>query len=264
MRKRHSWRLLYWILLISSWTAWFISVAAAPSLKANPDQIKTWSEFGANTVAFTQKYAWLMIPVLVVLHTIGKDLSRRVGSPRKWHSIKRLLDHIQKHVFEKETGVAVPYNRVTLFKYKRWLFCWEKWPWTGWLVSVERSGHTTLRSKVRFRAPDDADLAEGVAGQTWVQNVILPVDGLADIENAGRETVELYAGKTWMPKHWLETANRKKRPRALCGIPVEVKGTVWGVIVLDSRSPTAIGVDENSQRVYKLMGHVLALLLEGN
>ena len=67
-----------------------------------------------------------------------------------------------------------------------------------------------------------------------------------------------YARRTWIAPAWLST--RRQHARSFCGIPVEVKGRLWGVIVLDSRSPDAI--DQETSRVYNLIGRYLGKLLE--
>jgi hypothetical protein len=67
-----------------------------------------------------------------------------------------------------------------------------------------------------------------------------------------------YAQKTWVSIEWLQ--RRSQHSRAFCGIPVEVKGRMWGVIVLDSRSPDAI--DQEAVNVYRLVGRYLGKLLE--
>ena len=135
-----------------------------------------------------------------------------------------------------------------------------RWPWSGWLVPVERSGHTTRRSHTIFLAPDDADQAEGIAGQTWAQNRVVVVNGLSDVnENPSREVLAEYAQRTWIAETWV-LQKQRQHARSFCGIPVEVKGKLWGVIVLDSRNPQAI--DQNADKFYRLIGRVLGKLLE--
>lgn len=263
MRNHRLWKFLYSILFSIAGIAWFLSIIAAPSLKANPSDVGKWWPLGAEILSTSQQHVWLAIPLLIIVHAVTKALYNRIGAPRKWRNVQQLLDNFQRHIFERETAGALHHHRVTLFKYVAWLPCFEKWPWDGWLKAVLRSHYTTQKRRVRFRAPDDADRVEGVAGQTWAANEILIVDELDDIEGGDSELVREYARKTWMPERWVKTANKKTRPRSLCGIPIEVKGKVWGVIVLDSRGPRSIHRDASSKRFYKLMGRLLADHLEG-
>jgi hypothetical protein len=241
MRHSGAWKYLYWAIFGISWFAWFMSAALAPSLKANPDEIRKWWTLGADVVATCQHYAWIAIPLFIGTHSIGKVLYHRIGSSKKWQSAQSLLDEFQRHIFEKEKDSALHHHRVTLYKYCGWLPCWEKWPWTGWLKPVLRSGYTTQKSKVRFRAPDKADLVEGIAGQTWARNEILIIDDLPDVDGHDvDDIVREYARKTWMPDKWLSDWKKKPQARSFCGIPVEVNRKIWGVIVIDSRAPKSI------------------------
>lgn len=127
-------------------------------------------------------------------------------------------------------------------------------------MPVERSGHTTRKSRTAFLAPDDADRAEGIAGQTWARNRILVVNELPDINKSPPQGVlEDYARRTFVATEWLQGTRR--HARSFCGIPVEVKGRPWGVIILDSRNPNVI--DDDANRFYRLVGGFLGKLLEG-
>jgi hypothetical protein len=69
-----------------------------------------------------------------------------------------------------------------------------------------------------------------------------------------------YAAKGFVTKAWVEERVRLGQPlgRSFCGIPVEVGGRMWGVLVFDSRNPNEIkGVD-----VYQEFGAVLSKLLK--
>jgi GAF domain len=170
-----------------------------------------------------------------------------------------LLDTFREHAFEKERGAPLHYNRVTLFKHVRFRWALCKWPWSGWLIPMERSGHTTQKSRTAFLVPDNADLVQGIAGQTWAQNSVVMVNELPDLNGSpSPERFDEYARKTWVSVRWLQ--RRSQHGRAFCGIPVEVKGRMSGVIVIDSRSPDAI--DQEAVKVYRLVGRYLGKLLE--
>jgi transcriptional regulator with GAF, ATPase, and Fis domain len=121
-------------------------------------------------------------------------------------------------------------------------------PFSGWLVPVARSGHTTKKIKSSFLAPDDADAAEGFAGQAWSMNQTVFQDGLKSINASSCEDDVLdYANRTWVGTWWVDLKRKEKKPmcKALCGIPISVSGELWGVLVVDSTKPKAI-LDPNS------------------
>jgi hypothetical protein len=69
---------------------------------------------------------------------------------------------------------------------------------------------------------------------------------------------EEYAKQTWCDTRWIIKQKRCKKslPRSLCGIPVEVSGKMWGVIIIDSRSENLVTqdrVDEFYRRHGKLL-----------
>jgi len=114
-----------------------------------------------------------------------------------------------------------------------------------------------------FRAPDNPNAAEGIAGRTWAIGKIVLVDNLPDLSvNSSQKPadLELYAEKTGVKVAWLKEALRKQQflARSFCGIPVEVKGRLWGVIVVDSRRPKIVAAEET----YRLVSRVLGKLLE--
>jgi hypothetical protein len=135
---------------------------------------------------------------------------------------------------------------------------------------MARSSHTTRRGIATFRAPDDADRAEGVAGRTWVKNDALFVSGLPDlIADAADGAFGAYAKSTWVSIEWLKERLKKKKGRPLArsygGYPVLVSGKPWGVLLLDSRSENGVTKQsyENARDYYKMLARFLGQLLEG-
>jgi hypothetical protein len=177
-----------------------------------------------------------------------------IGPPWIWAAIQAIFDEFRERCFVLDAKDPVHYHRVTLFQHVRawrlwkfWLCVWSwrkgHYPWSGWLVAVARSGHTTKRCESRFLAPDNADHAEGVAGQAWATNDLLLVDNLPSLDMASSdEIIAEYAQRTFVPEEWVRIRLRKSTPmpRSLCGAPVEVDGKIWGVLVLDSRSERGI------------------------
>ena len=253
--RRHGLRgYIYRALSILQWIAGIVWVTIGASIKTDPSRWQLVSDF----LIWLQQYAWVTVPSLTVALGLMQLVRLMIGPPWIWDTVHYLLDRFQGYVFEGESG-PLHHHRVTLFRYTRVRFWLCHWPWSGWLVPVERSGHTTRRSRTTFLAPDDADQAEGIAGQTWAQNRVVVVNGLPDInENPPCDVLAEYARRTWIAEAWLQ--KQSQHARSFCGIPVEVKGKLWGVIVLDSRSPGVI--DEEAIRFYSLIGRYLGKLLE--
>jgi len=180
----------------------------------------------------------------------------------------RLFNDYREEAFNIAEDDAVHNHRVTLFKRSRliwWIWPWRSryspWgkmraPWSGWLVPLVRSGHTTQRSRTVFLAPDDADNVEGVVGQVWARDRVIVVEDLPDLcGNATDQDIAAYALKTWVPDAWVRWRLRsgKQCPRSICGIPVEVNGSRWGVIVLDSYSPDGLKHKSHAWTPYRKM-----------
>jgi len=94
-------------------------------------------------------------------------------------------------------------------------------------------------------------------------NSILPVHGLPEVTlGSDQATLEEYARKTFVTTDWLKDwpKREKRAARSFYGIPVEARGTIWGVVVLDSSDEHAIGPKD--KEVFKLIVKNLGKLLE--
>lgn len=190
--------------------------------------------------------------------------------PTTWKKVNALLNELQKMIFkeERDRGEPLHNHRVTLFRQGQ-CWRWGLWPWGGWLVPVERSGHMTRKTKTVFRAPDDPNRLEGVAGLTWSTRAIVAIGDLPDLNASAsalqEADIEKYASKTLVTPEWVKKriAEKKALGRSFCGIPVEVGGgTLWGVIVVDSQAPEPKAGPQYDD-AYRLIASVLGKLLEG-
>ena len=87
--------------------------------------------------------------------------------------------------------------------------------------------------------------------------------GLPDVssETPTEEDLIEYARRTWVKTEWLINREPSERhARSFFGLPVEVKGSPWGVIVIDSSREQPIG--DGVLEGYTTMARVLAKLLE--
>lgn len=178
-----------------------------------------------------------------------------VRVPWVWESVHKLLDKYRGMVFTITDQDAEHEHRLTLFRRtccllwiwpfrcRFWPWGKRRFPWSGWLAPVERSGQTTQRTGTVFLVPDDADNVEGVAGQTWSRNKVVHVKNLPDLSTTPTpEQIAEYARNTWVSEDWVKQRLRSGKPfsRCLYGVPIEVDGERWGVIILDSRNPDSI------------------------
>jgi hypothetical protein len=192
-------------------------------------------------------------------------IKKNVTPPWVKAAVKHILDEMRDHAFKNVPNGPNFHYRVTLFRHVKGP-CWKaacslRWPFGGWLVPFARSGYLTQKISVCFRAPDQGDNAEGIAGQAFAQDLTLLVEKLPDVStNACSDTqLKNYARLTFVDLDWLRT--EQSTARALIGIPIKVKGEPWGVIVVDSRA-TEIPDRENVTNAYGLIAKVLGEVLD--
>jgi len=267
---------------ISSWisiTAIFLAGVVGALLKLDVAQTAKWAPILGGQVGAIQDEAWWLIVAFTTLSGATKATCHYLGPPWAWKALQSVLDELREHAFIVNAADATHHHRVTLFKRVRYRIriwpwrsrCWPwgkgRWPASGWLVPVLRSGHTTQRSGSVFLAPDDADRAEGVAGQAWSHSEsIIYLEALPDLdEDSSTPDVKRYARETWLNEGLVRKRLKAELScsRSFCGIAIEVKGKVWGVIVLDSRRTRGIRKPSGKNLVtYTVMAKFLRTLLE--
>ena len=270
-------RFTYWY-----YASRFTQIAAVVGLgifsAAQPINVASWNPILAQPVQWLQQWGKLALPLLTAIMVLTQWACYMIGPPWVWSAVIALLNEFREHAFSDDaSGDPVHHHRVTLFKFVRWkwlfpLRCWRArfWPWgnwrwprSGWLVPVCRSGHTTMSRVPIYLAPDDADFAEGIAGRTWAANQVVSVADLPSLKgNPSDADVTNYAKRSFVSEHWIRRRSiNKVFPRSLHGIPVEVKGKLWGVVVLDSRLERGIRL-ERATRLISVLAATLDKLLE--
>jgi hypothetical protein len=234
-------------------------------LKLKPEEYVDWQPY----LSRVHKSAYWTIPALAIIASIAQILKSKIGSAITWRTIQYLLNQYKEAIFEgRDTIKDDPehYHRITLYKHVSWRWAFCRSPWTGWMVPVARSGHTTHSWRIpRFRAPaDDPDSAEGVAGQTWAQKRAVPVHNLPEITGMSLfRDIESYARNGFVSIAFIENRRGKNNARSLLGIPIEVKNQVWGALVIDSRSPEEISSKKAwKAQPFKTLTGTLSKLLE--
>ncbi|HET9767111.1 MAG TPA: GAF domain-containing protein, partial [Thermoanaerobaculia bacterium] len=248
MRHRQRWRHarpwlegVYWVLLVS-----VALLAAAPKIPVG----SSWASFAPVAFLRAVQPAWT-VPCAAGLAAIAA-IKSRFSSPWLWGAVHDILTGLQQDLFKTEFSQGQPrdLHRVTLFKRCGWRWARCKWPHSGWLLAVSRSGHTTQSSESAFRAPDTgpAERAEGFAGSTWRTDEIILKENLPDVSSdPTKEQIEEYAKSTWCKVEYVK--QRKPAARSYVGVPIHVKGRPWGVLIIDSANPKAKS-DNSELRLY--------------
>lgn len=231
-----------------------VLTAMAVLAKETPAQIDNWPVVKSAVSWLFANNAWIAMG-LAVLVAAAKLVKERLDSTWVWSAVQAIIDRIQVESFAGQPGYA-HHHRATLFRYRKyqwwpfparhWLWPWGtgRWPCSGWLVPVVRSGETGQRAPSYFLAPpEDADKFEGVAGHVWFMNKEVALEAGGALQGGATDAaITDYAGKTFVSETWArkELSKGKTLAASFRGIPIEGKaGTKWGVLVLDSRDAKA-------------------------
>lgn len=207
----------------------WVSVTVGAFAKADP------ANFPAAIAPYitTLQKGWILPFVLIA--TPIAFWARNKTDRSKLAAVHGLLDQVCDHTFKNDKFDHEQNRRVTLFKYHK--FTWRRWPFFGgWLIPIERSGESTRNTNAIFRAPDDGEKCEGVAGRAWSKRSNVYVSNLPNLRNSPTDIqYKEYAEQSFVSVDKL----RRKPPQAcsLLGIPIEVGQRRWGVIVVDSVLP---------------------------
>ena len=126
-------------------------------------------------ISSVRNRAWWIILLFSVIGILAQVIRARIGTPVVWQTVQYLLDQYREELFERgNSGVNDPrfFHRITLFKHVKWHWGFVRWPWSGWMIPVARSGHKTRSRIAKFFASSDApDKAEGIADRLGHMNV---------------------------------------------------------------------------------------------
>lgn len=220
-------------------------------------------------VAAQPSAGWL-VPSTAGVTAIAHGCRKLIGAPWLWEVVNNSLNTFRHELFDHHPRGPDHLHRVTLFRYRRFAIrCWC-WPWSGWLIPVARSGYSTRNTWTTFRAPSEPSKAKGIAGKAFGHKGMLFVPAAGEkelprvVEGTKDKAIDEYARRTHTDPGWVR-ARLKKRPEPLpmsfVGIPIDVKGRRWGVIVIDSADPRF--KEESVEEKFRLIGGTLSSLLQG-
>ena len=252
--------------------------ATALGLINGIDEKEDWLKsrpIASRCVEFIQENAIWMYLIIIVLVLVS-EIYKRFGDPWVWEKIKFILDEYQGKAFNVNGATPADHNRVTLFRYTQNCMFQRHWSSNSWynpggknplfssyLLPVLRSGHMSQKTKAMFYAPDSSDKAEGIAALAWASRQAISAPGLPLITaKSNKSDRKQYAEATFSDIKMIDkyAAEGRPMPRSISAIPIESSGSIWGVIVLDSRSPG--GVSDNAVEHYRLTVALVGHLLE--
>lgn len=260
MRERRLQTYAYPVLKLAPGTLALISAVTSAALKADIKALSSqYGQYIGGLISKWQAIAWIIILFSACAIILSNFALRWLGEPWRWDAVQVVLDKFRERVyFNAFPDDPLHYHRVTLFRHVPVVFQWKKWPWSGWLVPMARSGYTNQRSNTVFRAPDDADRVQGVAGMAWASKRIESISGLPEVYPTSHEiALREYSTATKMDISVLR--RRKSNPRALIAIPIEVNNRVKWIVVLDSREPRDLlrSAEEAAAGYTPIISHLL-------
>lgn len=207
---------------------------------------------------------------------LSNSVMKWIGAPQYWVTIRKILEHIQKEVFDSlPDGEFAEFHRVTLYRYQRfclftgWRGKFSPWkdfnhPWSGWLVPVARAGPGKNPKTVFLAHSMEGKRFEGVAGATMLlQGGDLRIDRLPDVtSSANDEKIRLYATETFVSDSWLRKRIATSKPcsRSFYSMQIEIGGKAWGVLMIDSRLES-LPKPQKTKHVFESLKVVLEILL---
>lgn len=225
-------------------------------------------------------YIFVLFFFYLVIYLISWFIVKRVD-PKLWNEVQFILDKYQEKCFGDD--VERDHHRVTLFQLKKrcvFIKHWssKRWFWPygkpgileNFLVPVLRSAHLSKKSNACFHVPDDGEKCEGIAGAAYRSRNIIVCNDLPELARKGSSNKakkqlsldkKVYAESTNCCEEMIDRYLKKEKavPRSIGATPIDVNGKIWGVIVLDSRSPDAI-TDESLKDFTIVIGTIGKLL----
>jgi hypothetical protein len=268
------------IYTIALWVGRFTVVAtlAFALVQFAPDVPTTWPETVAKSQQYAKDHYRAGFVVLSSMLAGAMALRKWIGEPRFWRAVHDILTVLQSEIFDDLDNAAQDDHRVTLYRYKRFCvwpnrcvncyrFLWPygHWlgPFAGWMVPAVRSGRATRGRTIFLARPGKY---EGVCSAAWfAQNGQLEIENLADLsDNPTDEAIQAYAVGTFVTIKWLKQRLKKARPcaRSFRTLRLRIRGEDWGMLMIDSRSPT-LPKPNMSMAKMRLVHKILEALLKG-
>lgn len=268
---------LYYAFLVAEWTAGISVVLLTLLVSQDAGNYQTWPL--PTLIGWTHNHK-VLIFVISAIAVVAKFVRARIGPPWAWKAIKELLDTWHSKIFAGIPNASADEHRITVFKrvhgwrpIRSWReleirtgrsdwWRYSQWP-VGWFKPLARSQHVSQRNITWFPCFDATRIGEGFIGLVWrtsgTLRIPIPPQDLPDLNppppNKPSDADYLdYAKRTRVTEAWLRTRGAKTYARTLCGTKIEIKGTKWGVIVIDSRSTALTVMDDQVEFAAAALG----------
>lgn len=274
-----------WLIIQSSKLAYFLLFVLGFALDAPaPQKEESFSWINKIYESFRDN-AWMLIVsclLMIFIKFIYLVVYRGRADLKK--KAEEILNHSREY-FIKENYISNDpdhYHRLTLFKHtgfcywprpaRSFIWKWGKgfWPWTGWLVPVARSGHSTKYVKTTFRVPEDGHGAEGVAGKAFFQDNPFKVPSSGTLLNtlsqsSSPQEIEDFAKATFVNAQWIRSRLQKEKPlsKSLFAFRIKIGGKPWGVVVIDSVASDGILNPADLVKPISYLRYLITNIVEG-
>jgi hypothetical protein len=202
---------------------------------------------------FLERYVWI-VALLGAAGAIAK-LTQELLNPESKIRLRSTLDTLLDAYFPDVPEDQRYHNRVTLFKASRG---------TDRLKPHCRSG-TQYQRKIQSFAINDNDEGanEGIVGQAWFRNATVYATGLPECPEVWRDddaACVAYAQRSLLPV--TKAGRLHVKSRSYVATPVrDLKGSKWGVLVLDSRQAAGVDRDPTRDRLVRTYAAALGKML---
>jgi len=294
---------LSWSFWIVEWIAVGLLASAGYALDVTVPDAGKDPIFLQPLVQFVQAHATvlgILLGAYIVVNRAVRRL-RKDGESKELRVMHRMvnrnLDKFRQVVFPGLSDtIPQDENRVTMFKYQPFKWTLRLWPWSGWLVMLERSGHLTRYRAPIFRVTDNPEKCEGIAGRAWRSGAVrsgnpkAPLPDLSDMPYTNwyrafalqirewfnddspsvvqyaehRRMVDNYAQATCTSSRvvWTRLRQGKPCPTSILGILIYGKGKrPWGVLAMDSCNSIAC-IDSNDRKFVRALNQLMDTLDE--
>jgi hypothetical protein len=161
---------------------------------------------------------------------------QRFNDPWKWKAIQSCLDGFSEVVYADslyQDGFEHE-HRITIFRLQRGCIKLLKPCTRKWFVPIARSGSLKKETRSIFRFSDNPEQIEGIVGRAWCKprkwyqasDIPILTQSMAEHQK------EDYVNKTNYPVD--KALAKRYNARSYAAITMELRGRLWGVLVLDS------------------------------
>ena len=200
-----------------------------------PEIPRGWGSSLKNFSSWHTNWGPAVIVIAVATLTLVETY-QRFNDPWKWKAIQSCLDGFSEVIYSSsqyQDGFEHE-HRITIFRLQHGCFKLLKPCTAKWFVPIARSGSLKKETRSIFQFSDNPNQIEGVVGlawcqpRRWYQTFAIPAlsDSMTDQQKSEYEQKTNYPVDKALLKGY--------SARSYAAITMEVRGKLWGALVLDS------------------------------